>query len=134
MKKIILLLVIATLFFSCDSNESLGVVETNSIIPNLFTQKNSDIKKFNGKVVIGYFPTWDIWKGVGAGYSEQHLANQLNIPIEKYSIINCSFFGLGEDGSLHSGDLRKYNPIEKTTSLLANYYDSYDFPFLIWGM
>lgn len=61
------------------------------------------------KQVIGYLTNWDAWKAANAGLPAQGVLNHLNVDYSKYTIINYSFFGVANDGSLHSGDLRNKN-------------------------
>ena len=58
------------------------------------------------KQIIGYLSNWDAWKAASAGVPAQGALNHLNIDYAKYTILNYSFFGVANDGSLHSGDLR----------------------------
>lgn len=60
------------------------------------------------KEVIGYFTNWDAWKAAPHDVNKGFY-NQLNIDYSQYTMLNWSFLGLAEDGSLHSGDLR--NPL-----------------------
>ncbi|MGL5342011.1 MAG: glycoside hydrolase family 18 protein, partial [Lactococcus garvieae] len=61
------------------------------------------------KQVIGYITQWDAWKDAKAGVPGEGALNQLNIDYSKYTILNYSFFGVANDGSLHSGDYRNKN-------------------------
>ncbi|WP_442265603.1 Ig-like domain-containing protein [Tenacibaculum sp. ZS6-P6] len=58
------------------------------------------------KQVIGYITNWDAWKATNAGLPAQGALTHLNIDYSKYTILNYSFFGVANDGSLHSGDHR----------------------------
>lgn len=58
------------------------------------------------KEIIAYFTQWDAWKAANAGLSAQGIFNQLNIDYTQYTMLNWSFFGVAQDGSLHSGDYR----------------------------
>lgn len=58
------------------------------------------------KQVIGYITNWDAWKTTTAGIPGQGALTHLNIDYSKYTILNYSFFGVANDGSLHSGDHR----------------------------
>ncbi|GAA4823991.1 hypothetical protein GCM10023331_05630 [Algivirga pacifica] len=60
------------------------------------------------KVVIGYVPNWDAWKGLDFNIPKGSL-NHYNIDYSQYTLLNFSFFGVAVDGSLHSGDLRANN-------------------------
>ncbi|UTW68177.1 T9SS type A sorting domain-containing protein [bacterium SCSIO 12643] len=60
------------------------------------------------KEIIGYFTNWDAWKGTNHGVPAGFF-NQLNIDYSQYTILNWSFFGVANDGSLHSGDFRNQN-------------------------
>ena len=61
------------------------------------------------KQIVGYITNWDAWKATNAGLPAQGALTQLNIDYSKYTILNYSFFGVAQDGSLHSGDLRNKN-------------------------
>ncbi|MCP4414698.1 MAG: hypothetical protein GY808_19245, partial [Gammaproteobacteria bacterium] len=58
------------------------------------------------KQIVGYITQWDAWKDSTYGYPTQGVCNQLNVDYSKYTILNFSFFGVANDGSLHSGDYR----------------------------
>ena len=58
------------------------------------------------KQVIAYFTNWDAFKGQNAGLPAEGVLNQLNLDYSQYTILNWSFLGVAQDGSLHSGDLR----------------------------
>ena len=58
----------------------------------------------HGKRVIGYLTQWDAWKSTNAGMPKQGFLNHLNLDYSQYTHLNFSFFGVAEDGSLHSGD------------------------------
>jgi chitinase len=58
------------------------------------------------KQIIGYLSNWDAWKAANAGLPGQGALTHLNIDYSKYTILNYSFFGVAQDGSLHSGDHR----------------------------
>ena len=66
-------------------------------------------KADHDKEVIGYVTEWDQWKDSAAGVPAKGLLNHMNVPVDKYTILNWSFFGLAQDGSLHSGDYRNKN-------------------------
>ncbi|WP_421897863.1 glycosyl hydrolase family 18 protein [Marinoscillum sp.] len=61
------------------------------------------------KQIVGYITNWDAWKATNAGLPAQGALTHLNIDYNKYTILNYSFFGVAQDGSLHSGDLRNKN-------------------------
>ncbi|WP_281532448.1 glycoside hydrolase family 18 protein, partial [Anaerocolumna aminovalerica] len=63
----------------------------------------------HNKQVIGYITQWDAWKGSNAGLPSEGALTHLNIDYSKYTILNYSFFGVANDGSLHSGDYRNKN-------------------------
>lgn len=63
----------------------------------------------HSKQIVGYITNWDAWKAANAGLPAQGALTQLNIDYSKYTILNYSFFGVAQDGSLHSGDLRNKN-------------------------
>ena len=58
------------------------------------------------KQIIGYITNWDAWKDSKAGVPGAGALTHLNIDYSKYTILNYSFFGVANDGSLHSGDHR----------------------------
>ncbi len=60
----------------------------------------------HNKEIIAYFPQWDAWKAANAGLPSAGVYNQLNVDYSQYTIINWSFLGVAQDGSMHSGDLR----------------------------
>ncbi len=62
----------------------------------------------HNKQVIGYITQWDAWKNV-SGIVAEGGYNQLNVDYSQYTILNFSFFGIADDGSLHSGDYRNPN-------------------------
>ncbi len=63
-------------------------------------------KNDHQKQIIAYFTQWDAWKGANNGLPAKGVFNQLNVDYSQYSIINYSFFGVAQDGSLHGGDYR----------------------------
>lgn len=70
-------------------------------------------KADHNKEVIGYITNWDQWKGDNRNDVKEDLRvkykgmlNHMNVPMDQYTTLNWSFFGLAEDGSLHSGDYR----------------------------
>ncbi len=63
----------------------------------------------HNKQIIGYVTQWDAWKSSSAGLPSAGSLTQLNIDYSKYTILNYSFFGVANDGSLHSGDFRNKN-------------------------
>nr|WP_237467898.1 glycosyl hydrolase family 18 protein [Vibrio stylophorae] len=90
------------------------------------------------KQVIGYITQWEAWKGTSHGFSAKGEATHLNVDMDKYTILNFSFFGVAHDGSLHSGDLRNkqiYKPEvqqEPGPLLHPDVYSSWDF-HILWG-
>lgn len=87
------------------------------------------------KQVIGYLTQWEGWKGPQEGFDQQHVANHLNVDMDKYTILNYSFFGVAKDGSLHSGDWRNKKiymdgSAQEPNVLMRNYHDSNDFVLL----
>lgn len=93
----------------------------------------------HNKQVIGYITQWDAWKAEKAGVSKGSL-NQLNVDFSKYTIMNFSFFGVAQDGSLHSGDLRDKQIYQKGVNqkpgdlLYVDLYSSWDLPILYGEM
>jgi chitinase len=90
----------------------------------------------HSKQVIGYITNWDAWKTTTAGLPEQGVLNHLNIDYKKYTILNFSFFGVAEDGSLHSADWRYKGIWELNSSqfpaplLMSPTYNSWDWMLL----
>ncbi|AXT60222.1 T9SS C-terminal target domain-containing protein [Aquimarina sp. AD10] len=90
----------------------------------------------HNKQVIGYITNWDAWKQPTAGVPAQGALTQLNIDYSKYTILNYSFFGVANDGSLHSGDLRNKQIYqtgvtqEPADLLYGDPYSSWDFHIL----
>lgn len=62
----------------------------------------------HNKQVIGYITQWDAWKN-SSGLVPLGGFNQLNVDYSQYTILNFAFFGVANDGSLHSGDYRNKN-------------------------
>ncbi len=60
------------------------------------------------KQVIGYLTQWGPWKDV-PGLIPKGSLTQLNLDYSQFTIINFSFFGVAQDGSVHSGDYRNPN-------------------------
>ena len=100
------------------------------------TVQNQNTPATERKQVIGYFTQWEPWFGTEHGYPEQGVANQLNIDYSKFTILNYSFFGVAEDGSLHSGDFRNKDIYkdgitqEPSSLLFADVYSSWDYHLL----
>jgi len=92
----------------------------------------------HGKRVIGYITQWDAWKGTSAGVPQEGFFNHLNIDYSQYTHLNFSFFGVANDGSLHSGDFRNQliyeaNQTQAPAALLdGDIYSSWDY-YLVWG-
>ncbi len=88
------------------------------------------------KQIIGYITNWDAWKQVTAGVPGQGALTHLNIDYSKYTILNYSFFGVANDGSLHSGDLRnkqihQSGAVQQPGDLLySDIYSSWDYHIL----
>ena len=92
----------------------------------------------HSKRVVGYVTQWDAWKSTDAGLPKQGFLNHLNLDYSQYTHLNFSFFGVANDGSLHSGDYRNpsiYQPgaIQQPAPLLhGDVYSSWDY-HMIWG-
>jgi GH18 family chitinase len=92
----------------------------------------------HSKRVVGYVTQWDAWKSTDAGLPKQGFLNHLNLDYSQYTHLNFSFFGVANDGSLHSGDYRNqaiYQPgaIQQPAPLLhGDVYSSWDY-HLTWG-
>ncbi|RAJ80309.1 chitinase [Chitinophaga dinghuensis] len=91
----------------------------------------------HNKQVIGYITQWDAWKNV-SGVVPAGGYNQLNVDYSQYTILNFSFFGVAQDGSLHSGDYRNKN-IYQASAVQApaplvdeDIYSSWDM-YLLYG-
>jgi GH18 family chitinase len=92
----------------------------------------------HSKRVIGYVTQWDAWKSTSAGQPAPGFLNHLNLDYSQYTHLNFSFFGVANDGSLHSGDFR--NPTiyqdgqeQSPAPLLdGDIYSSWDY-WLVWG-
>jgi chitinase len=89
------------------------------------------------KQVIGYITQWDAWKEV-ANIVPKGGFNHLNVDYSQYTILNFSFFGVAQDGSLHSGDFRNKNiyqvgAVQAPAALLnEDIYSSWDL-YLLHG-
>ena len=92
----------------------------------------------HNKEIIGYITNWEPWKSTNAGYPAAGVANHLNVDMQKFTILNYSFFGVAVDGSLHSGDLRNKNiykegEVQQPGELLmSDIYSSWDY-HLVFG-
>jgi len=91
----------------------------------------------HNKQVIGYITQWDAWKEV-ANLVPKGGYNQLNVDYSQYTILNFSFFGVAQDGSLHSGDYRNQNiyqvgAVQAPAPLVnTDIYSSWDM-YLLYG-
>jgi len=91
----------------------------------------------HNKQVIGYITQWDAWKEV-ANLVPKGGYNQLNVDYSQYTILNFSFFGVAQDGSLHSGDFRNQNiyqvgAVQAPAPLVnTDIYSSWDM-YLLYG-
>ena len=116
--------------------DNLGAVTTASMIVTIQQSTSPVINK--RKQVIGYFTQWDAWKGADYGFPAMGVCNQLNVDYSKYTMLNYSFFGVANDGSLHSGDFRnkliyKDDEVQQPAPLLYNdIYSSWDY-WLLFG-
>lgn len=94
--------------------------------------------KDHSKQVIGYITQWDAWKTNTAGLPAQGALTHLNIDYSQYTILNYSFFGVANDGSLHSGDFRDKNIYKPEVQqkpapmLYTDIYSSWDL-FILFG-
>ena len=92
----------------------------------------------HNKRVIGYITQWDAWKDSSAGLPTQGYLNHLNIDYSQYTHLNYSFFGVADDGSLHSGDYRNQNiweagQVQSPAPMLdGDVYSSWDY-WLLYG-
>lgn len=92
----------------------------------------------HAKRVIGYVTQWDAWKATSAGLPKQGFLNHLNLDYSQYTHLNFSFFGVANDGSLHSGDYRNQSIYQAGSTqapaplLHGDTYSSWDY-HLVWG-
>lgn len=125
---------------------------TNNALKRIFIQKifkisgivligllaQSSFSTAKKKEVIGYITQWDAWKGTDHGLPAKAVMNHLNVDYSKYTQLNFSFFGVANDGSLHSGDFRNKKIWEKGTVqkpadiLNGDVYSSFDY-YLLFG-
>jgi len=68
--------------------------------------QKSEEKEGSTRQIIGYISQWDNWSAVTKGYPSKGSLHAGNIDLSKYTILNFSFFGVANDGSLHSADFR----------------------------
>jgi chitinase len=108
---------------------STGYAQVSPSVPATTAQHN--------KQVIGYITQWDAWKEV-ANLVPKGGFNHLNVDYSQYTILNFSFFGVAQDGSLHSGDFRNKNiyqvgAVQAPAALLNDdIYSSWDL-YLLYG-
>lgn len=108
---------------------STGYAQVSPSVPATTAQHN--------KQVIGYITQWDAWKEV-ANVVPKGGFNHLNVDYSQYTILNFSFFGVAQDGSLHSGDFRNKNiyqvgAVQAPAALLnEDIYSSWDL-YLLYG-
>ena len=92
----------------------------------------------HGRRVIGYITQWDAWKTTSAGLPVQGYLNHLNIDYSQYTHLNFCFFGVADDGSLHSGDFRNQsiwetNQVQWPAPMLdGDVYSSWDY-WILYG-
>ncbi|USD67054.1 glycosyl hydrolase family 18 protein [Vibrio sp. SCSIO 43136] len=109
-----------------------------SIATLLLSAASTQAAPTHDKAVIGYLTQWEAWKGSDAGFSVKGEATHLNVDMDKYSILNFSFFGVAKDGSLHSGDYRnkqiyQSGSVQEPAPLLhTDVYSSWDL-HILWG-
>lgn len=114
----------------------IGMLSTNTTA--LAKELPQSTTKDHNKQVIGYITQWDAWKGTSAGVPAQGALTHLNIDYSKYTILNYSFFGVANDGSLHSGDFRDKNIYKPEVQqkpapmLYTDIYSSWDL-FILFG-
>ncbi|WP_211354886.1 glycosyl hydrolase family 18 protein [Tenacibaculum adriaticum] len=113
----------------------LFTILTSAITAQVNTGGSSTTSNHN-KQIIGYITNWDAWKQPTAGVPAQGALTQLNIDYSKYTILNYSFFGVANDGSLHSGDLRNKQIYQQGVEqqpgdiLFSDVYSSWDYHIL----
>ncbi|HAP65304.1 MAG TPA: hypothetical protein DCR93_39460, partial [Cytophagales bacterium] len=92
----------------------------------------------HSKYIIGYIDNWSAWKSSSAGVPKAGALTHLNIDYSKYTHLNFSFFGVANDGSLHSGDWRNKNIYQQGAQqapanlLRTPTFDSWDW-ILLYG-
>lgn len=109
------------------------------LIPLAYAQVNTGgnaTTANHSKQIIGYITQWDAWKAANAGLPAQGALTHMNIDYSKYTILNFSFFGVAQDGTLHSGDHRNKNIYQQGVNqapadiLFTDIYSSWDFHIL----
>ena len=116
----------------------LAVILTSFTKADYVQASGQATTKDHNKQVIGYFTQWDAWKGAQAGLPAQGALTHLNIDYSKYTILNYSFFGVANDGSLHSGDFRDKNIYKPGVNqqpaplLYTDIYSSWDL-YILFG-
>ncbi len=109
-------------------------ISVNAQVDTGGNAKTSD----HDKQVIGYITNWDAWKTTSAGVPGQGALTHLNIDYSKYTILNYSFFGVANDGSLHSGDHRNKNIYQEGATqepndiFFTDIYSSWDM-YILFG-
>ncbi len=112
------------------AEDNSGAVSTVSI--SVIVKQTGSVT--DDKIIIGYMNQWDAWKAPDKFdiLPAKGAYNHLNVDMNKYDIINFSFFGVANDGSLHSGDLKVDNLyLDSVTQYPADLvhmdqYSSYD--------
>ncbi len=110
-------------------------------LPSAHSQINSGGLKTttnHDREVIGYVPQWDAWKDSTTGHSRAGILNQLNLDYSQYTMLNFSFLGVANDGSLHSADLRNPSIYQTDVTqapgqlLMTDIYSSWDY-WILFG-
>ncbi|WP_444996936.1 glycosyl hydrolase family 18 protein [Aliikangiella sp. IMCC44359] len=116
----------------------LSAVITASMLLVAAAGVTAATKDDHNKEIVGYITQWDPWKDTKAGFVTKGAANHLNVDMDKYTILNFSFFGVAVDGSLHSGDFRnkdiyKEGTVQQPANLLnGDIYSSWDY-YILYG-
>jgi len=125
------------------------IAEASDLIGNTAFKMITVIIKKTGepqkstRQIIGYISQWDNWDAVNKGYPAKGSLHAGNLNLSKYTILNYSFFGVANDGSLHSADYRNKamksadsigydeNAVQSPAPLIhSDKYSSWDIPLL----
>lgn len=128
--------------FSFDSMRKNALLKAAAVAVSLAALAGTTVQAAtthdHNKTVVGYITQWEPWKANTAGYPVQGAATHLNVDMSQYTILNFSFFGVAQDGSLHSGDFRnkqiyQVGQVQAPSPLFyTDTYSSWDL-FLLWG-
>jgi chitinase len=129
--------------FSFDSVRKNALSKAAAVVVSLaalagVTSTQAATTSDHNKTVVGYITQWEPWKANNAGYPVQGAATHINVDMSQYTILNFSFFGVAQDGSLHSGDFRnkqiyQVGQVQAPSPILyTDTYSSWDL-YLMWG-